>query len=133
MPKKQSQKVSASLNPTAPQKTVAKEVLEKAYRLVKRSGIPAKKRAAPAMSLDDIVAFSQTPEAMAHTIAYIQRHGGPLYTTDAKYPDLIVEVSPDGIRRLGRLVNRKFIECGTPIGHAANSTVFKGSLYRAGP
>jgi len=76
--------------------------------------LPAKKQAAPAMSLDDIVAFSQTPEGRAQTIAHIQRHGGPLYGTDPKYPDLIVEVSPDGTRRLGRLVNRKFIECIIP-------------------
>lgn len=66
------------------------------------------------MNLDDIVAFSQTPEAIAQTAAFIQRHGGPLYEADPKYPDLIVQVSPDGTRRLGRFMNRQFIECEPP-------------------
>jgi hypothetical protein len=102
------------MNQTSPQPTVSAETLEKAYRLVKRSGSPAGKRTASTVNLDDIVAFSQTPEGMARTTASIRRSGGPLYATDPKHPGLIVQISPDGIRRLGRLVNRKFVECVTP-------------------
>lgn len=72
------------------------------------------KRTAAATNLDDIVAFSQTPEGRAQTIAHIKGHGGPLYEADSTYPDLIAEVSPDGTKRLGRFVNRKFIECTIP-------------------
>ena len=72
------------------------------------------KRTAAAVNLVDIVTFSQTPEGRARTIAHIKRHGGPLYEADSKYPDLIVEVSPDGTRRLGRLVDRKFVKCDQP-------------------
>lgn len=108
MPKKQKPKVSTI--PTAPEKMVSPETLKKAYRLVKRSSIPAGKRTVPPIGLDDIVAFSQTPEGMSHTIAGIHCQGGPLYTTDPKHPGLVVEVLPDGTKRLGRLENRTFIE-----------------------
>jgi len=113
------------MNQTAPKKTVSAETLEKAYRLVKRSGSPAGKRTASAGSLDDIVAFSQTPESRAKTRAFIRRSGKPLYAADPNYPDLIVEVSPDGTRRLGRLVNRKFVECVMP------SVKEQASTYKA--
>ena len=84
--------------------------------------LPDKKQAAPAMSLDDLMAFSQKPEGRAQTIAHIQPHGGPLYEADSKYPYLIVEVSPDGTRRLGRFVNRKFIKCIIPAAKEPTST-----------
>jgi len=72
------------------------------------------KRTAAATNLDDIVAFSQTPEGREQTVAHIKRRGGPLYEADSKYPDLIVEVLTDGTRRLGRLVDRKFVKCDQP-------------------
>ncbi|MFA6286101.1 MAG: hypothetical protein WC661_01855 [Opitutaceae bacterium] len=109
------------MNQTSPKKTVSAETLEKAYRLVKRSDSPAGKRTASAVSLDDIVAFSQTPASRTETRAFIRYSGKPLYAADPNYPGLIVEVSPDGTRRLGRLVNRKFVECVMPSvkGHAS--------------
>jgi hypothetical protein len=41
--------------------------------------------------------------------ARIRAAGGPLYTTDARAPGLVTEVTPAGRRTPGRLVHRRFV------------------------
>jgi len=61
-----------------------------------------------------MLAFSQTPEGMAKTRAFIRRSGKPIYSAHPKHSDIIVETSPDGTRRAGMFVDRNFVECIMP-------------------
>ena len=52
------------------------------------------------------VATSTDREAV---IAEIHAAGKPVYATDRRHPGLVVEVAPDGTRRVGRLEGRRFL------------------------
>jgi len=60
--------------------------------------------------LDSLIARIDTDEGRKLALAEIQRHGTPTYGTDPKHPGLIVERQPDGITRVGKFVNRQFVE-----------------------
>ncbi len=60
--------------------------------------------------LDTLLARVGTPEGRELAKAEIARHGTPIYGTDPMHPGLIVQKLPDGTKRLGRFVNRQFVE-----------------------
>lgn len=63
--------------------------------------------------LDSLIARVDTTEGRKLAMAEIQRHGMPTYGTDPKHPGLIIERQPDGTTRVGKFVNRQFVEQGT--------------------
>ena len=42
--------------------------------------------------------------------ALIRASGTPLYCSDPQHPGLVVQVMPDGTRRMGRIEHRRFVE-----------------------
>ena len=59
--------------------------------------------------LDGLLAKVDTAAGRELAKAEITRHGTPIYGTDPAHPGLIVQKLPDGTKRLGRLVNRRFV------------------------
>jgi ParD-like antitoxin of type II bacterial toxin-antitoxin system len=59
--------------------------------------------------LDRVVALSQSTEGRKKALALIAKHAGPVYETDPKAPDLVVERRADGSTRRGRFSNRQFV------------------------
>ena len=59
-------------------------------------------------NLDTLLTKVDTPEERELAKAEIARHGTPIYGTDPAHPGLIVQKLPDGTKRLGKFVNRKF-------------------------
>ena len=68
----------------------------------------------PVVDLDALLAKVGTPEGCALARAEIKRYGTPMYGTDPKHPGFIVEELPDGTRRLGKFVNRRFDPVSQP-------------------
>ena len=59
--------------------------------------------------LDQVVALSQSEKGRKKALALIAKHAGPIYETDPKTPDLVVERRADGSTRRGRFSNRQFV------------------------
>jgi hypothetical protein len=49
------------------------------------------------------------PHERKEVHALIHARGAPVYETDPAYPGLVVQVSGDGTRKIGRIKNRKFV------------------------
>lgn len=60
--------------------------------------------------LDALVPVDGTIKGRELAKAEIARHGTPVYGTDQAHPGMIVQKLPDGTKRLGRFVNRQFVE-----------------------
>ena len=54
------------------------------------------------------ITFADTPEGRELAKAEISRHGTPLYGYDPARAALLQQL-PDGTRRFGRFVNRRFV------------------------
>ncbi|MDI1250911.1 MAG: hypothetical protein PSV13_18760 [Lacunisphaera sp.] len=59
--------------------------------------------------LDGLLAKVDTAAGRELAKAEIMRHGTPIYGADPAHPGLIVQKLPDGTKRLGRFVNRRFV------------------------
>lgn len=66
------------------------------------------KEASQVKKLDELLAMVSTPEGKMRALAEIRRHKGPTYSADPDEPGVIIESLPDGSRRRGRFVNRRF-------------------------
>lgn len=60
--------------------------------------------------LDSLIGSIDTAVGRSRALAEIRRHGTPTYGTDPDHPGLIVERQPDGAIRLGKFINRQFVE-----------------------
>jgi len=61
------------------------------------------------VDIDRVVALSQSAKGQKRALALIAKHAGPVYETDPKEPDLVVERRADGSIRRGRFSNRQFV------------------------
>jgi hypothetical protein len=66
------------------------------------------KEASRVKNLDELIAMASTPEGKKRALAVIHRHKGPTYSIDPTEPGVVMESMPDGSRRRGRFVNRRF-------------------------
>ena len=58
--------------------------------------------------LDEVFALVSTPEGKERALAEIRRHKGPTYSVDPHEPAVVMESMPDGSKRRGLFVNRRF-------------------------
>jgi hypothetical protein len=66
------------------------------------------KEASRVKNLDELLAMASTPDGKKRALAVIHRHKGPTYSADPSEPGVLIESMPDGARRRGRFVNRRF-------------------------
>ncbi len=66
------------------------------------------KEASRVKKLDELLAMVSTPAGKKRALAVIHRHKGPTYSADPNEPGVMIEAMPDGSRRRGRFVNRRF-------------------------
>ena len=59
--------------------------------------------------LGQVVALSQSEKGRRKALALIAKHAGPVYETDPKTPDIVLERRADGTVRRGRFSNRQFV------------------------
>lgn len=59
--------------------------------------------------LDRVMALSQSAKGRKKVLALIAKHAGPVYETDPKAPNLVIERRADGSIRRGRFSNRQFV------------------------
>jgi hypothetical protein len=59
--------------------------------------------------MNRVVELSQTEKGRKKALAVIAQHPGPVYESDPKSPDLIIERRADGSKRRGRFANRQFV------------------------
>jgi len=66
------------------------------------------KEASRVKKLDELLNMVSTPEGKTRALAEIRRHKGPTYSVEPGAPGVIIESLPDGSKRRGRFVNRRF-------------------------
>lgn len=66
------------------------------------------KQASRVKNLDELLAIVTTPDGKKRALAVIRRHKGPTYSAGPGEPGVVIESMPDGARRRGRFVNRRF-------------------------
>lgn len=77
-------------------------------------GLVAVKGAARVEKLDELLGMVSTPEGRRRALAEIHRHKGPTYSTDPSETGMMIESRPDGSRRRGKFVNRRFMPLEAP-------------------
>jgi hypothetical protein len=60
-------------------------------------------------NLDQVVAFSQSPEGRARALALINKDGGAIYEAAVDAPELILKRLSNGSTRRGRWLDGRFV------------------------
>jgi len=63
--------------------------------------------------LTTLLSRADTPAGQKRAKAVIMRHGSPVYGSDSAFPGDIIETMPDGSKRRGKFVNRRFMAIST--------------------